>query len=87
MLAAAHATHGLWDNASGAMTLWTIPATGSPSYSPALGPYAGWAAVGLSVGVNGKSHVLWDNADGRVTPWTLDASSAFVGSFPTYGPY
>lgn len=79
------ATHVLWTNADGRLSLWNYADSGAFSQIT-YGPYAGWTAKAVADGPDGRQRVLWTNTSGAVSLWSLDNTT---GQFTqnTYGPY
>ncbi len=79
------ATHVLWINADGRLSLWNYADSGAFSQIT-YGPYAGWTAKAVADGPDGRQRVLWTNTSGAVSLWSLDNTT---GQFTqnTYGPY
>jgi len=81
------ATHVLWNNASGATSIWNyLPEDGS-LLEHTYGPYPGWTAAAIAgAGPNGAMRVLWNNVSGAASIWNLDNAT---GSYThaEFGPY
>lgn len=79
------ATHVLWTNTDGRLSLWNYADSGAFSQIT-YGPYAGWTAKAVADGPDGRQRVLWTNTSGAVSLWSLDNTT---GQFTqnTYGPY
>ncbi len=78
-------THLLWNNTSGAASLWTINPDGSHNISPTFGPYPGWSAKALSAGPDGLTHLLWTHTNGAIALWNVAPAGTFTQN--TYGPF
>ena len=84
---AALTTHVLWDNASGAASLWNYsPVSGSITQNT-YGPYAGWTAkAAAGGGTDGLTRVLWVKTDGTMSLWSLNNVTTSFSQF-SFGPY
>jgi uncharacterized repeat protein (TIGR03803 family) len=79
-------THVLWDNASGAASLWNYDSSNGSVTQNTYGPYSGWTAEALADGPDDLTRVLWTNTDGSASLWSLDNLSGTFSQY-TYGPY
>lgn len=81
------ATHVLWDNASGAASIWNyLPEDGS-LVQHTYGPYPGWTAAAIAgAGPNGTMRVLWNNVSGAASIWNLDNATG-IYTHAEFGPY
>ncbi len=83
---ASGATHILWSNTSGTLSLWAYnPATGTFTQN-SYGPYTGWTAKAIADGPDGMTRVLWVNTSGTASIWSVNN---VTGTFTqtTFGPY
>lgn len=83
-LPALEQTHVLWDNGLGTAALWRIGPSGETTKRQ-FGPFPGWAARALDVGMDGAAQVLWAGRDGAASLWSIaeDGESRHV----EFGPY
>ena len=80
-------THVLWDNASGAASIWNYsPIDGTYTHRE-YGPFTGYTAKAVADGgTDSKTRVLWNKTDASASIWSLDNSSgAFTHA--EFGPY
>ena len=79
-------SHVLWDNTSGAASIWNYnPASGTFTQNT-YGPYTNWTAKAVADGPDDLTRVLWDNTDGRMSLWSLNNATAAFTQY-TFGPY
>lgn len=77
----------LWNNTSGAASVWNYVAdTGSYTHHD-YGPYSGWTATAIADGgTDGQTRLLWNKTDGAASLWLLDSIAGTFSQFG-YGPY
>src|SRR6185437_2766217 len=67
--------------------VWSVnTATGQGGSGPTLGPYAGWTAVKIATGADGKTRLLWDITNGVAAVWALDGFGIPLSAV-NFGPY
>ena len=82
------ATHLLWGDATGGAHLRVLASDGSTASDTALGPYAGWHPLALTVAADNSNHILWRCVDGTVSIWKIDEAGDMASlSYTLYGPY
>ena len=78
-------TRVLWNNVSGALSLWRLNSASGVFAQQTYGPYQGWTATALSVGPDNITHVLWTNPNGMLALWSVETD--FSTTRFEYGPF
>ncbi|MGO8672996.1 MAG: protease pro-enzyme activation domain-containing protein [Capsulimonadaceae bacterium] len=78
--------HVLWDNLSGAASIWNYNPTNGQFTSMNYGAFNGWTAADIADGPDGLTHVLWRTTTGSASIWALN-NSAGTYTQSTFGPY
>ncbi|MBV9122742.1 MAG: hypothetical protein JO112_05255, partial [Planctomycetes bacterium] len=76
----------LWESntSTGNVAVWAINSSGlAPidSFRQSYGPYAGYTAVALEAGPDGRTRLIWTQADGSQALWLLNADDTFATGF------
>ncbi|MBV9126229.1 MAG: hypothetical protein JO112_23005, partial [Planctomycetes bacterium] len=77
----------LWDNSNGAAALWQLTANYALSHAAAYGPFSGFTALDVTVGVDGNPRLLWDRTDGTTVLWTVSSTTLVLTVSQSYGPF
>jgi hypothetical protein len=77
----------LWDNSSGAAALWQLTASYALARAAAYGPFSGYTAVDVTVGIDGNARLLWTRTDGTTALWTVSTNTLLEIAGQSYGPF
>jgi hypothetical protein len=77
----------LWQNTSGAATIWLMDGPASPLGGPIYDIDPSWKAIDTGdFNGDGTSDILWQNTSGAVTIWLMNGTHAAVGATYTVDP-
>ncbi|MGO8670645.1 MAG: fibronectin type III domain-containing protein [Capsulimonadaceae bacterium] len=86
MPTAVGATHILWTNGAGTLSLWVYDPIDGIYSQFTYGPYPGWTPLAIADGPDGFTRVLWTGAKGAAAIWSVDTTT---GDYTqnSFGPY